>query len=120
MSTLSPPSNLVSISKLRQNLSQLRRQVQAGAVVPVEYYRDRVGYLVPVAIADGLNPLSSQEMGLIEFRDDINQAWEAIDQGSVDCIWLTYHGERKLAFVSERLYQPTEPSQQTEETEASN
>jgi hypothetical protein len=103
--SLSPPISLVPLSRLRQNLSRYRRQVQGGEVVPVDYYKDRIGYLVPVSIAESLQLSSEQEMSLIDFRDKLNSAWESIESG-VDCIWLTYHGERRLAFVSTRVFPP--------------
>jgi hypothetical protein len=106
-STLSPPINVVPLSRLRQSLSRYRRQVQGGDVIPVDYYKDRIGYLVPVAIASSLQLSAEQEMGLIDFRDKLNSAWESLEAG-VDCIWLTYHGERRLAFVSTRIFQPQE------------
>lgn len=100
---LSPPVSLVPLSKLRQKLSKYRRQVQAGEILPVDYYKDRIGYLVSVSIAEGLTLKSEQETGLIDFRDNLNSAWESLESG-VDCIWLTYHGERRLAFVSKRVF----------------
>ncbi|MBL1176866.1 hypothetical protein [Pantanalinema sp. GBBB05] len=103
MYALSPPINVVPLSKLRQGLSKYRRQVQAGDVVPVEYYKDRIGYLVPITIAEELQIGSELEMSLIDFRDNLNSAWESLDAGT-DCIWLTYHGERRLAFVSIRVF----------------
>jgi hypothetical protein len=106
---LSPPINVVPLSKLRQGLSRYRRQVQGGEVVPVDYYKDRIGYLIPLTIAETLQFSSERELSLIEFRDDLNSAWESIDSGT-DCIWLTYHGERRIAFVSTRVYQPEEES----------
>ncbi|MBD2119305.1 prevent-host-death family protein [Trichocoleus sp. FACHB-262] len=114
-SALSPPINVVPLSRLRQSLSRYRRQVQGGDVIPVDYYKDRIGYLVPVAIATALQLSAEQEMGLIDFRDKLNSAWESLEAG-VDCIWLTYHGERRLAFVSTRIFQPQdEPEVQSEE-----
>lgn len=109
-SALSPPINVVPLSRLRQSLSRYRRQVQGGEVVPVDYYKDRIGYLVPVAIATALQLSAEQEMGLIDFRDKLNSAWESLEAG-VDCIWLTYHGERRLAFVSTRVFQPQEENE---------
>jgi hypothetical protein len=102
-SALSPPINVVPLSRLRQSLSSYRRQVQGGKVIPVDYYKDRIGYLVPVAIAESLQLSSEREMGLIDFRESLNSAWESLES-EVDCIWLTYHGERRLAFVSSRVY----------------
>jgi hypothetical protein len=104
-STLSPPINVVPLSKLRQGLSKYRRQVQGGEIIPVDYYKDRIGYLVPMAIAESLVCLSQKDMGLIEFRENLNSAWESLE-GGVDCIWLSYHGERRMAFVSARIYSP--------------
>jgi len=102
--TLSPFINVVPLSKLRQGLSQYRRQVQKGKIIPVNYYKDRIGYLVPMAIAEKLEVDSEdKEMGLIDFRDDLQSAWESLDAG-VDRIWLTYHGERRMAFVSTRIF----------------
>jgi hypothetical protein len=103
--TLSPPIRLVPLSKLRQNLSRYRRQVQGGEIVPIDYYKDRIGYLIPIKIAATLKFSSEQEMGLIDFRENLNSAWESLESG-VDCIWLTYHGGRRLAFVAARVYKP--------------
>lgn len=57
-----------------------------------------------LAIAETLKFSSEQEMGLIDLRDNLNSAWESLESG-VDCIWLTYHNERRLAFISARVYQ---------------
>jgi hypothetical protein len=101
---LSPPLNVVHLSKIRQNLRSYRRKVEAGQIVSVNYYAELIGYLVPIAIAEGLEISSEQEMTLKDFRNDLQDAWESVDRGT-DCIWLTYRNERRIAFVSSRIYQ---------------
>jgi hypothetical protein len=103
-SVLLPPQLVVSLSKLRADLSQFRRLVQGGEIVSIEYYRQIIGYLVPLSVAEGLKPGTTLEMGLGDFRAKISESWEAIDAGGTDCIWLTSHGQRKIAFVSPRIY----------------
>jgi hypothetical protein len=103
-STLSPPLNVVHLSKIRQNLRSYRRQVEAGQVIPVNYYSELIGYLIPVGVAEKLVINSQQDMPLKDFRNDLQAAWESVDRG-IDCIWLTYRDERRMAFVSTRIYQ---------------
>jgi hypothetical protein len=95
---------VVTLSELRRRLPNYRRRVQRGEVLSVEYYTAIVGYLIPLAVAESLKIEKAEEMRLIDFRDNMNTAWERLDQGVVDCLWLTYHDRRVIAFVSERIY----------------
>jgi hypothetical protein len=99
---------VVTLSELRKRLPEFRRKVQRGETLAVEYYKSVVGYLLPISIAETLEISASEDMRLIDFRDGMNQAWERVDQEVIDCIWLTYHDRRVMAFVSTRLWKEGE------------
>ncbi len=96
----------IPISDLRVNLSKIKRKVQLGHErVAACYYGEIVGLLVPLDdISHEKNiPIDkSLEMSLSEFRDSLTICWEKL-QTDVDCIYLTFHNRRVVAFLSPRL-----------------
>ncbi len=95
------------LSDLRESLPKFKRQVQLGMKrIAATYYGQVVGFLVPLkdleeAEKDGaIN--NSEEMSLSEFRLHLTECWERL-QLDVDCIYVTYHTRRAVAFLSPRL-----------------
>lgn len=95
------------LSDLRESLPKFKRQVQLGMKrIAATYYGQVVAFLVPLkdleeAEKDGaIN--KSEEMSLSDFRLHMTECWERL-QVDVDCIYVTYHTRRAVAFVSPRL-----------------
>ena len=100
----------IPMSELRIKLPKLRRQVQAGNLrIVCTHYGEVAAFLLPLQDVDALNSeegetsiQTSEEMPLTEFRDQLTEAWERL-LGGVDCIYLTFHKRRVVAFVSTRF-----------------
>jgi hypothetical protein len=74
--------------------------------IAATYYGQVVAFLVPLkdleeAEKDGAIT-KSEEMSLSDFRLHMTECWERL-QVDVDCIYVTYHTRRAVAFVSPRL-----------------
>lgn len=95
------------LSELRESLPKFKRQVQLGMKrIAATYYGQVVAFLVPLkdleeAEKDGAIT-SSEEMSLSDFRLHMTECWERL-QVDVDCIYVTYHTRRAVAFVSPRI-----------------
>lgn len=95
------------LSDLRESLPKFKRQVQLGMKrIAATYYGQVVAFLVPLkdleeAENDGAI-IQSEEMSLSDFRLHLTECWERL-QVDVDCIYITYHTRRAVAFVSPRL-----------------
>ncbi|HLO50417.1 MAG TPA: hypothetical protein VK211_18520 [Kamptonema sp.] len=95
------------LSELRVSLPKFKRQVQLGMKrIAATYYGQVVGFLVPLsdleqAEKDGAI-CKSEEMSLSEFRLHMTECWERL-QVDVDCIYVTYHTRRAVAFVGPRF-----------------
>ena len=95
------------IANLRAILPRFKRQVQLGMKrIAVTHYGEVVGFLVPLKdVAAGETEGwigATEEMPLTKFRPQLTQCWEKL-QSDLDCIYVTYHTRRAVAFVSPRL-----------------
>jgi hypothetical protein len=98
---------LLALSELRADLPKFKRQVQLGMKrIAATYYGDIVGFLVPIKDVSGFEDSGliekSEEMSLSDFRSQLTECWERL-QIDIDCIYVTYHTRRAIAFVSTRL-----------------
>jgi len=100
----------IPMSELRVKLPKLRRQVQSGNLrIVCTHYGEVAAFLLPLQDIDALNSeegalsfQKSEEIPLTEFRDQLTEAWESLLSGT-DCIYLTFHKRRVVAFVSPRF-----------------
>ena len=93
----------ITVIDVRSDMSRLRRRVQLqGEQIPVNYYGEIIGFLVPVEDARLLHLGVTKSMSLAEFRQSLTQNWESL-VSEVDCIFLTFHRREALAFVSPRF-----------------
>ncbi len=100
----------IPMTELRVKIPKLRRQVQLGNLRIVStHYGEIAAFMLPLSdVYDVLdeegNPIVKkwEEMPLTKFRDELTYAWERLQSG-VDCIYLTFHNRRVVAFVSSRL-----------------
>lgn len=98
------------MSELRVKLPKLRRQVQSGNLrIVCTHYGEVAAFLLPLQDIDELNSSDdeiriqkNEDMPLTNFRDQLTEAWEKL-LGGTDCIYLTFHGRRVVAFVSPRF-----------------
>lgn len=95
------------ISDLRTSLPKFKRQVQLGMKrIAATYYGQVIGFLVPLKdleIPEQEGVINNtEEMSLSDFRMQMTECWERL-QIDVDCIYVTYHTRRAVAFVSPRL-----------------
>lgn len=98
------------MSELRVRLPKLRRQVQSGNLrIVCTHYGEVAAFLLPLQDIDVINSeegeqniQNSEEIPLTEFRDQLTEAWEKL-LGGIDCIYLTFHKRRVVAFVSPRF-----------------
>jgi len=98
------------MSELRVRLPRLRRQVQSGNLrIVCTHYGEVVAFLLPLQDIDDLNSgdhesqlQKIEEFPLTEFRDQLTEAWEKLLSGT-DCIYLTFHKRRVVAFLSPRF-----------------
>lgn len=95
------------LSDLRESLPKFKRQVQLGMKrIAATYYGQVVGFLVPLKDlqrAEEDNAINNiKEMSLSEFRQQLTECWEQL-QVNIDCIYVTYHTRKAVAFVSPRL-----------------
>lgn len=95
------------LSDLRESLPKFKRQVQLGMKrIAATYYGQVVAFLVPLkdleeAEKDGVIN-KTEEMSLSDFRLRMTESWERL-QVDIDCIYVTYHTRRAVAFVSPRF-----------------
>lgn len=102
----------IPMSELRVKLPKLRRQVQLGSLrIVCTHYGEVAAFLLPLKDVEDLNSEDqessiqiqrTEEMTLTEFRDQLTEAWEKLLSGT-DCIYLTFHKRRVVAFVSPRF-----------------
>jgi hypothetical protein len=100
----------IPMSELRIKLPKLRRQVQSGNLrIVCTHYGEVAAFLLPLQDVDDLNSdeggmsiQKSEEIPLTEFRDQLTESWEKL-LGGTDCIYLTFHKRRVVAFVSPRF-----------------
>ena len=100
----------IPMSELRVKLPKIRRKVQLGNLrVVCTHYGEMAAFLLPLedverlaAEEEGIKAEKTEEMSLTEFRAQLTEAWEKIIAG-MDCIYLTFHKRRVLAFVSPRF-----------------
>lgn len=100
----------IPMSELRVKLPKLRRQVQSGNLrIVCTHYGEVAAFLLPLQDVDDLNSeegevsiQKSEEIPLTEFRDQLTEASERLLSGT-DCIYLTFHKRRVVAFVSPRF-----------------
>ena len=100
----------IPMTELRVKLPKLRRQIQLGNLRFVTTnYGEVAAYVLPLSDVDDAldeegDPIVKQweEMPLTKFRDELTHAWELLLSG-VDCVYLTFHNRRVIAFVSPRL-----------------
>lgn len=107
----------IPMSELRIKLPKLRRQVQLGNLrIVCTHYGEVAAFLLPLQDVDDLKSeegepgiQQSEEIPLTEFRDQLTEAWEKLLSG-LDCIYLTFHKRRVVAFVSPRFTHRLSPS----------
>jgi hypothetical protein len=100
----------IPMSELRVKLPKLRRLVQSGNLrIVCTHYGEVAAFLLPLQDVNELYSeegeaviQESEEIPLTEFRDQLTEAWEKLLSGT-DCIYLTFHKRRVVAFVSPRL-----------------
>jgi antitoxin (DNA-binding transcriptional repressor) of toxin-antitoxin stability system len=99
----------IPMSELRVRLPKLRRQVQSGNLrIVCTHYGEVAAFLLPLQDVEAFNSdeepsiQKSEEIPLTEFRDRLTEAWEKL-LGGTDCIYLTFHKRRVVAFVSPRF-----------------
>lgn len=100
----------IPMSELRVKLPKLRRQVQSGNLrIVCTHYGEVAAFLLPLQDIDALNSSEGEtiieqieEIPLTNFRDQLTEAWERLQSGT-DCIYLTFHKRRVVAFVSPRF-----------------
>lgn len=107
---MNKPFKQIPMSELRVKLPKLRRVVQSGNLrLLCTHYGEVVAFLLPLQDVDALNSddeengiQKTEEMPLTEFRNQLTEAWENLLSGT-DCIYLTFHKRRVVAFVSPRF-----------------
>jgi hypothetical protein len=100
----------IPISELRVRLRKLRRQVQSGNLrIVCTHYGELAAFLLPLQDIEIFNSgegeycfQKSEEIPLTEFRDQLTESWEKLQSG-IDCIYLTFHKRRVVAFISPRF-----------------
>ena len=100
----------IPMSELRVKLPKLRRQVQSGNLrIVCTHYGEVAAFLLPLQDVEAINSREdeariqiSEDMPLTEFRGQLTEAWERL-LGGTDCIYLTFHKRRVVAFVSTRF-----------------
>ena len=86
----------IPMSELRIKLPKLRRQVQSGNLrVVCTHYGEIAAFLLPLQDVDQ----EGEDISLTEFRDNLTEIWERL-LGGADCIYLTFHKRRVVAFVN--------------------
>jgi hypothetical protein len=95
----------VSTTELRVKLPRLRRDVSLKKEkIAVTFYGEAVGLLVPITDTEPITEIkTTEEMSLSEFRNNLTINWEKM-QFDCDCIWITSHGRKIMAFVSPRFF----------------
>ncbi len=97
---------VIPISELRIKLTKIKRQVQLGHQrIVITCYGEVVGFLLPLKdlIPENGIPIEQNiEMPLTQFREKLTEAGELVGE-NVDCIYLTFHNRRIIAFLSSRL-----------------
>jgi hypothetical protein len=98
----------IPMSELRAKLPKLRRLVQSDNLrIVCTHYGEVVAFLLPLQDIDALNSEEGEpsvqnieEISFTEFQP--TESWERLSSG-MDCIYLTFHKRRVVAFVSPRF-----------------
>jgi hypothetical protein len=95
----------VSTTELRVKLPKLRRDVALRKeTIAVTRYQEAIGFLLPIADATAIAGIkTTEEMSLSKFRDELTISWEKM-QFNCDCLFLTSHGRKIMAFVSPHFF----------------
>jgi len=95
----------VPMSELRIRLPKLRHQVQFNKCsIVCTRNGEPAAFLLSLhdAAALQIDDKRSEERSLADFRRTLTEAWEKL-QDDTDCIYLTFHNRRVVAFVSDRI-----------------
>ena len=91
---------VIPLTDIRNGLPKFRRRVQLGsAIILPTFYGDIVGAFVNLPTTETLFIQKFEETSISEFRANITQYWERL-QAEIDCIYLTSHSRRVIAFAS--------------------
>ena len=97
---------VVPISELQVKLPKLKRQVQMGhRRLVVTCCGEAVGFLLPlsdVSLKSGISIDCWREISLPQFCRQLTEATKLVES-DVDCIYLTFHTRRIIAFVGRRF-----------------
>ena len=95
----------IPMSELRVSLPKLRHKVQFNKCsIVCTRNGETAAFLLSLhdAAVLQIDAQKSEELSLTEFRQTLTEAWEKLQDGT-DCIYLTFHNRRVVAFVSDRI-----------------
>ena len=95
----------IPMSELRVRLPKLRHQIQLNYLsIICTRHGETAAFLLSLhdAAALQIDAQKTEERSLVEFRRTLTEAWEKL-QDDTDCIYLTFHNRRVVAFVSDRI-----------------
>lgn len=93
----------VPMSEVRETLPKLRRRVQIGGLIALPtYHEDVIGAFVSMPISKTLDIQVFEEVPITKFRDSATEYWEKL-QSEIDCVYLTSHSRKVMAFVSPKF-----------------
>lgn len=93
----------VAMHEVRNTLPKIRRQVQiGGATIFPTYHNGVVGVFISVPASKSLSIQVSEEVPITKFRESATEYWERL-QAEVECIYLTSHSRKVMAFVSTKF-----------------
>jgi hypothetical protein len=100
----------IPMSELRVRLPRLRRLVQSGNLrIVCTHYGEVTAFLLPLKDIEDLilhgedcTLKNTEEMPLTDFREKLAEASEKL-LGGIDCIYLTFHKRKVVAFLSPRF-----------------
>lgn len=95
----------VPMSELRVRLPKLRHQIQLNYLsIICTRNGETAAFLLSLRDAAELqiDAQRSEERPLTKFRETLTEDWEKL-LDSTDCIYLTFHNRRVMAFVSDRI-----------------
>ena len=93
------------VSALRAQLAKYQRYVSLNRQrFALTHCGEVIGYLVP---AQEVQVEHCKDVSLADFRSGLTAHWESLAE-DIDCIYLTYHNKRRVAFVSPRFVQSSD------------
>lgn len=100
---------------MRYRMRSLRERVQFGAeLLEVYNYQTFVGAVVSVGMAQAWGIGCRETCSALEWRSKASFYWQQLQGGDLDSVWITFHSEPGLVFLSPTVWRANKAKLETD------